>query len=167
MIEPTAAASDLASTQGSEPPAPGSAGLIVRLREAGPRGPSAATWIPATVAQRVALASATTLLGVSGGVALGLALSEGRLLTLIAFGRVAPRAPIVICARPDGDVFALAVAAIVASGRFDDVGEDGAVSAFGETAAAIDLPAILGSLEAAFWIAEPASDRLSLVPWKP
>jgi hypothetical protein len=149
----------------SGPPAPGSAGLVVRFDEDAARaaGVPALAWIPATTARRVAHASSTTTLGESNGISLGLAHVEGRLLTLVAFGKTEPHAPVVLCARPEADLLAVAVTQIVASGRFDDA-DDGAVMVSGERAAALDVVAITSRLEAAFWIADATPERASIVP---
>lgn len=165
MSEPYAAPAEPAPGAISGPPVPGSAGVVVRLdgdaaREA---GVPAIAWIPAEIARRVAFASTTTTLGSTRGISLGLALVEGRLLTLVGFGAVGPRPPVVLCARPDADVYALAVATIVASGRFDDA-DDGGVVAAGEHVAELDLSAITVRLEAAFWIADAMPERASLIP---
>ncbi len=149
----------------SGPPAPGSAGVVIRLDAVAAREARlpALGWIPAAVARRVAFASATTTLGAAGGISLGLALVEGRLVTLVGCGPIGPRAPLVLCARPDADIFALAVESIVASGRFDDAG-DGDIIAAGERVAELDLTAISVRLEAAFWIADATPARASLMP---
>lgn len=149
----------------SGPPAPGSACIVVRFDAASAQeaGLPALAWIPATTARRVAFASATTTLGASGGVSLGLAHVEGRLLTLVAIGKTGPRAPVVLCARPEADVVALAVDRIVASGRFDDA-DAGTVIVGDERAFALDVVALTARLEAAFWIADATPERSSLVP---
>lgn len=149
----------------SGPPAPGSAGVVIRFDAAAAReaGVPAVAWVPAATARRVAFASATTTLGQAGGISLGLALVEGRLLTLVGFGPIGPRAPVVLCARPEADVFALAVATIVASGRFDDA-DDGGIVVGDERVAELDLGAITVRLEAAFWIADGADSRASSIP---
>lgn len=166
----------------SGPPAPGSAGIIVRFDEQAARAAQVPrlAWIPATIARRVAFASATTTLGTSGGISLGLAHVEGRLLTMLAFGETGPHAPVVICARPEADMVALAVSQIVASGRFDDAdpgpavpaAADGSVERGGERgviigderAARLDVDAITSRLESALWIADATPERTSLVP---
>ncbi len=161
MIDTEAAPPD----PSSGPPVPVSAGIVVRLDPAAARaaGVPAIAWIAAEIARRVAFASSTTTLAAASGIALGLALVEGRLLTLVGFGPVGPRAPIVLCARSDAEVFALAVTRIEASGRFDDAG-DGRIHFAGERVDELDLAAITTRLEAAFWIADGAPERVSMVP---
>jgi len=150
----------------SEPPAPGSAGVIVRIdaRTAEAAGVPETAWLPATIVRRVALASSTTTLGTSSGISLGLALVEGRLLTLVGFGVTGPRAPVVLCTQGEGDMLALAVETIVASGRFDDVGDEGAVRFIDKIVWPLDLASVMARLEAAFWIEDATPPRLSLLP---
>jgi len=155
----------------SEPPPSDAAGrtapcVVVRLdaRAADVAGLPDLGWIPAETARRVAFASSTATLAEDGGIALGLALVEGRLVTLVGLGGVGPRAPIVLCARPDGDLIALAVDTIVSSGRFDLGAEGETVQLGDEIATRIDVDALVQRLEAAFWIADAVPERLSIVP---
>lgn len=148
-------------------PAPeGSAGVVVRFdAEAArvARFPRTA-WIPASIARRVAFAATTTTLGVAGGITLGLALVEGRLLTLVGFGPIGPRPAVVLCTRGETDGFAFAVEEVVASGLFDDARGEDVIALAGEPIDRLDLDAVIARLEAAFWIADATPERLSLVP---
>lgn len=128
-------------------------------------GLAALAFLPAQVARRVALASGAIALGGAPPLALGLALVEGRLLTLIAVGSVEARGPIVICERPDGGAFALGVLSIVGTGVFDG-GDDG-VRFEGGFAPRLDVVELLQRIESAVWITRAPRSPSSLPPPSP
>jgi hypothetical protein len=142
-------------------------GIVVRFdaQAAEAAGLPGLAWIPAALARRVGAASATITLGSTAGISLGLALVEGRLTTLVGLGTVAARPSVVVVSRPDGEPWALAVSELVQSGRLDVAdGEEHAILLEGAKVARLDVDAMTTRLEAAFWIADPAPERLSLIP---
>lgn len=127
-------------------------GLVVRFdaQAADAVGLASLAFLPASVARRVGVTSAIVTLGGSPPVRLGLAVVDGRLLTLLAIGPVEAHGPAVICDRPGAEPLALAVAAVVASGVFDAV--DDGVHVPGGVAPEMHLAPLLDRIEAAVWV---------------
>jgi hypothetical protein len=142
-------------------------GVVVRFDAVAADGVglAALAFLPAEVARRVALASGAIALGGAPPLALGLALVEGRLLTLVAVGAVEARGPIVICERPEGGAFALGVQGIVGTGVFD--GGDEGVHVDGGFAPLLDVVELLQRIEAAVWVTRAPRSPSSLPPPSP
>ncbi len=143
-------------------------GVVVRFDPAAADavGVAALSFLPADVARRAAHASGATVLGGSPPLALGLALVEGRLLTLVSIGTVEARGAVVVCDRPDGGAFALGVLAIVGSGLFESEGDGVRVGR--EVARPLDVLELLRRIEAAVWVTRaPRSPSSSLPPSSP
>jgi hypothetical protein len=138
---------------GDEGAAPADAsGVVVRFDPiaAEAAGIPSLAFVDAGVARRVALATAALDLGGAAPLRVGIALVEGRVLTSIAVGDVAPRGPVVVCERPGGEPVALAVRAVVASGVLARSGGE-ILAPGGGAARALDVAALLAHIEGAVW----------------
>jgi hypothetical protein len=140
-------------------------GVVVRFDAAAAQalGRSPLAFLPVASARRMAFASSAVHLGGAPPLALGLALVEGRLLTLVAVGEIAPRGPVVVCERAEGEPFALGVEEVVASGLFP-ASAGGVLGFDAAPLPPFDVEVLLTQLESAVWLQRTDRPPSSMPP---